>query len=304
MGFGGLINSIRKSRHAIYSNALITRSRVVPMVLKYKDHIPPFSAERLEAISRVIGDTESGLTGTELSQVLAQINIGDPTPSMTKWKRLFNALVEFQNREKVGNHVIVLITRTMDLAKYTADIATFHSRRERLNPILAFAGMTLGEDGKIRRVQAASTLTEALERADRIQAQLRQRAVHPDVLTFCNAEILAKNYFHAVFEAMKSISAKIRRLSGLTCDGSELVDGAFSRGKASGPLLAINALDTETLQGEQRGFVSLLKGLYGTIRNPLAHNPKIEWDMTEQDALDILTMISLVHRKLDKTHRT
>jgi len=39
---------------------------------------------------------------------------------------------------------------------------------------------------------------------------------------------------------------------------------------------------------------------YGTIRNPLAHDPKIEWDMNEQDTLDILTMISLVHRKLDK----
>jgi uncharacterized protein (TIGR02391 family) len=54
---------------------------------------------------------------------------------------------------------------------------------------------------------------------------------------------------------------------------------------------------------EQRGFVSLLKGLFGTIRNPLAHDPKIEWDMNEQDALDILTMISLVHRKLDRARR-
>ena len=44
-------------------------------------------------------------------------------------------------------------------------------------------------------------------------------------------------------------------------------------------------------------------GLYGTIRNPLAHDPKVEWDMTEQDTLDILTMISLVHRKLDQAYR-
>jgi uncharacterized protein (TIGR02391 family) len=49
--------------------------------------------------------------------------------------------------------------------------------------------------------------------------------------------------------------------------------------------------------------MNLLKGLYGTIRNPLAHTPKTEWDMTEQDALDILTMISLIHRKLDQARR-
>ena len=68
-------------------------------------------------------------------------------------------------------------------------------------------------------------------------------------------------------------------------------------------LLAINPFKTETQRGEQHGFMNLLKGLYGTIRNPIAHDPKVEWDMTEQDALDILTMISLVHRKLDQARR-
>jgi uncharacterized protein (TIGR02391 family) len=66
---------------------------------------------------------------------------------------------------------------------------------------------------------------------------------------------------------------------------------------------ALNSLVSETEKGEQRGFANLLIGLFGTIRNPLAHNPKIEWDMSEQDALDILTMVSLIHRKLDKAHR-
>lgn len=40
-------------------------------------------------------------------------------------------------------------------------------------------------------------------------------------------------------------------------------------------------------------------GIFGMVRNPLAHNAKIKWDMCEQDALDTLTMLSLVHRKLD-----
>ena len=61
--------------------------------------------------------------------------------------------------------------------------------------------------------------------------------------------------------------------------------------------------DTGTDQGEQRGFVNLLIGLFGVIRNPLAHNAKIEWEMNEQDALDVLTTASLIHRKLNKAHR-
>ncbi len=96
---------------------------------------------------------------------------------------------------------------------------------------------------------------------------------------------------------------KIRLLSGLEGDGAFLVDKAFGFKEGANPVLAINELTSETQRGEQRGFVNLLKGLLGTIRNPLAHDPKIERDMSAQDALDILTTLSLIHRKLDKTHR-
>ncbi len=125
-----------------------------------------------------------------------------------------------------------------------------------------------------------------------------------DVLASCTAEFLQENYFHAVFEAMKSISAKLRRLSGATSDGATLVNEVLALGQSGMPMLRINDLKTETDRGEQRGFANLLVGLFGTIRNPLAHNPKVEWQMTEQDAIDLLTTASLVHRKLDNAIRT
>jgi uncharacterized protein (TIGR02391 family) len=274
----------------------------VTMSITAKNLFPPFSAQHLEAISKVLADTSTGLTGSEIGYLLRDSNILDVDPANTKWKRLFNAFVEFQNEHKVGNHVMVFITRAMNPASYTDRPDVFQLRRDRLNAVLAFCGKHLGDDGKIRKADAAATIDQALERANRLHAALVQRNVHADVLKFCRAELLEENFFHAVFEAMKSIMAKVRSLSGLTTDGADLVHDAFGL-KHGDPLLAINRLDTETLRGEQRGFVSLLKGLYGTIRNPLAHDPKIEWDMSEHDALDILTMISLVHRKLDRAVR-
>lgn len=272
------------------------------MTITVKNRIALFPAERLEAISKVLADTSEGLTGSEIDHLLRNCSIPNPTPDLTKWKRLHNAFVEFQNEHQVGNHVVVFIKRAMDPAKYVGQPNVFRSRRDRLNSVLAFCGYTLGEDGKVRPVHAARTIDQALERANRLHAALIQRSVHADVLAFCKSELLEENYFHAVFEAMKSITSKIRSLSGLTCDGSDLVHEAFGQ-KYGEPILAINQFKTETHRGEQYGFLNLLKGLYGTIRNPLAHDPKVEWDMTEQDALDILTMISLVHRKLDQTRR-
>ncbi len=62
----------------------------------------------------------------------------------------------------------------------------------------------------------------------------------------------------------------------------------------------LNSLKTETEKGEQKGLVNLLIGLFGTFRNPTAHAEKIYWEMNKEDALDILSLISLVHRKIDK----
>jgi uncharacterized protein (TIGR02391 family) len=272
------------------------------MSITVKQQIPPFSAERLEAISRVLGDTDEGLSGSEIDHLLRNCDIPNPTPDITKWKRLHNAFVEFQNEHRVGNHVVVFIKRAMDPTRYVRQPQVFRTRRDELNSVLALCGYAVGEDGQVRRANAARTISEALERANRLHAALLQRGVHGDVLKFCKAELIDENYFHAVFEAMKSITAKIRTLSGLSGDGCDLVHDAFGQ-KFGDPLLAINPYKTETQKGEQYGFMNLLKGLYGTIRNPLAHDPKIEWEMTEQDTLDILSMISLVHRKLDQAHR-
>jgi uncharacterized protein (TIGR02391 family) len=266
------------------------------------DKIPPFNAQQLESIAKVLADRYEGLTGTQIEYLLQDCRIPDVSPEMTKWKRLFNAFAKIQDERQIGNFVVMFILRAMDPVQYTAEPQRFRRRQDQLNAILAFSGMNLGDDGKMHRGKRAENLDEALRRASRLHGALVARAVHKDVLESCRAELLQENYFHAVFEAVKSIAAKIRSLSGLTNDGAALVTEAFTL-SGNGPIIAINPLSSDTDKGEQRGFANLLIGLFGTIRNPLAHNSKIEWPMSEQDALDILTMASLVHRKLDNGRR-
>jgi uncharacterized protein (TIGR02391 family) len=267
------------------------------------DTISPFNSQALEAIAKILADTALGLTGSQIGYLLRDAGIPDVNPEMTKWKRLFNAFVSIQNKQQMGNHVLMFINRAMNPVNYTNMPNVFASRQASLNSVLAFSGMIVGDDGKVRRVPAVSNLDDALARTDRLRKELERRNVHPDVLVYCRCEIIQKNYFHAVLEAMKSIAAKIRHLSGLATDGAELVQQAFGMAGGRIPILAINSLSTDTDCGEQRGFANLLIGLFGVIRNPTAHNPKIEWNMTEQDALDVLTMTSLVHRKLDQAKR-
>lgn len=264
------------------------------------ERIPPFNAQQLTSLAKALGDTSDGLSGSQIQFFLESCRVPDVEPAGTKWRRLYNAFAAVQNDRQVGNHVVMFINRAMDPSQFTSDPARFHRWKDRLNIILAFSGMSVGEDGRVRRARVATDLTDALARATRLHAALVMRAVHGDVLAHCRAELLQENYFHAVFEATKSVAAKLRSLAGLSDDGAKLVQAAL--GGAS-PRLAINALATESERSEQSGFVNLLVGLFGTIRNPLAHNPKIEWNMDEQDALDTLTLLSLIHRKLDRARR-
>nr|WP_262891322.1 TIGR02391 family protein [Spirosoma utsteinense] len=160
------------------------------------------------------------------------------------------------------------------------------------------------DNGKFRKVVEAKTISEAQQRADNLKAKLRDRKVHSDVLLFCRAELLQDNYFHAVFEATKSVADKIRDKSGLTMDGADLVDKAFGLGQLKNPKLAFNTLTTESEESEHKGFMHLIKGLFGMFRNTTAHAPKIKWTIHEQDALDSLTLASMLHRTLDKCVKT
>ena len=133
-----------------------------------------------------------------------------------------------------------------------------------------------------------------------MRAALENRNVHAEVLNYCRAEFIQENYFHAVLEAVKGVAERVRQMSGLVSDGAELVNEAFGM---KAPILAINPLVTDSEKSEQKGFSQLLTGLFGMVRNPLAHAPRTTWPMPEQDALDILTMVSLTHRKLDGTRK-
>lgn len=259
-------------------------------------HVPPFEPQHLEAICRVLADTTDGLTGTEIGRVLQQLPIPDPDPANTKWKRLYNALASYQNERGFGNHVVKFIKLAMAPVHYAGRHDVFIARKDRLNEVLAFCGMHLRDDGLPRRVPAAQSLSEAAQRANSLKAKLLARGVHDDVLAFCRSELLQLNYFHAVFEAIKSVAAKLRVLSSLDGDGAQLVQDVLG---GSAPPIIINDYATTSDRSEQRGFVNLLVGLFGAVRNPLAHRTRLEWPMSEPDALDILTLTSYIHRKLD-----
>jgi uncharacterized protein (TIGR02391 family) len=255
-----------------------------------------FNAAELAAIADALADTSEGLTGSEIEYILSDCGIKDVSPDLTKRKRLFNAFVGSQNSRQDKTRILGFIRKAMKPPRYARQPERYEPLRANVNRALAFVGMHVESDGALRIGDVARTLPEAERRASELRHDLAVRNVHPDVLRFCRAELVADNYFHAVLEAVKSVADKIRIKSGLSEDGSTLVDRTFG---GAAPMLAINALATDSERSEQKGFANLLRGTFSMFRNPTAHEARIHWQMTKEDAEDLLSLVSLIHRRLE-----
>jgi uncharacterized protein (TIGR02391 family) len=269
---------------------------------------PTLQPAVLRAIAEVLGDTHAGLTNAEIDKLLAESKIPDPTPrgtpgltyvTISKRDRLERALSAQQQRDGRANRVLSFVKNAMSPARFRADPTRFEALREELNVALAFAALTLLEDGRLERVRRAETLSEARRRALRLQEKLLERGTHPRLLAACVQEIEEENYFHAVLEASKSLANEIRGRTNRTEDGVPLVNAVFEPGQRGHPLLALNAMRTDTERSRQRGLADGLRGIFSSMRNPTAHEPRIESRMTEQDALDAFVWMSYLHRRLD-----
>ena len=257
--------------------------------------MPLFTAAELEAIAYALGDTNSGLTGREIEFLINASQMVDPGPD-TKARRLYNAFAESQNSRQARTHILAFIRKAMAPARYAREPGRYEPIRANLNRALAFAGLVVDDSGTLSSVARAANLPEAQRRANELRRDLEGRGVHADVLAFCRAELLAEDYFHAVQEAVKSVAAKLRVRTGLTDDGATLVDRSLG---GTPPMLAINSLASGSHRSEQSGFANLVRGTFGMFRNPTAHEPRIHWPMTIADAEDLLTLVSMIHRRLD-----
>lgn len=76
------------------------------------------------------------------------------------------------------------------------------------------------------------------------------------------------------------------------------------RARGEVPLLDLNSLGTQTERSRQKGLADGLRAVFAAARNPTAHEPKVLSTLSEVDALDHLTQVSYLHRRLDECTST
>ena len=261
---------------------------------------PPLTQSQLRGLCYVLGDTAHGLSGSEIGRLLAECQIDDVAAGMAKHDRLYGALSERQALDMSSSNVLAFVQEALSPVRYTHRIEFYEELRRGANRVLSFAGFFVQEDGKIRRMSPSKTIPEAVEKAGALLSELSRRNIHPAVQRSCRTEVLQEDYAGAVFEAAKGMADALRAKAHSGKDGWELVDYSLGVGRKDRPRLAFNNLESETDWAQHQGFQSLLKGVFSMFRNPPAHTPKIRQIISEADALDALTLISLLSRRIDE----
>ncbi len=165
-----------------------------------------FPANVLEMISNILGDTDQGLTGSEIHRLLLQANIEDTTQEgvmLAKRKNLFNSLANNQNKLKCSNHILIFIGHALAPSRYVDKPEEFERLRNAVNQQLAFVGYELKEDGKYREIEQASTISDVQIKVDNLKQELENRNAHSEVFKYCKAELLENNYTQVQKNSLK-----------------------------------------------------------------------------------------------------
>lgn len=256
--------------------------------------VEAFTPGTIEAVAKAIGEMYSG---SELTRVLATAKLPDVIgEGTTKWKRLAEAMQQQQFKQRDGRPILALIIAAMAPDRTLGRRPAASATRDELNQILSLSGYRVRDDGRIGRASKATTDADAASRSTRLRTHLTDRGAHPEVVRHCRAELLKTDYYEAVFEAVKGLGARLREKSKLDLDGRPLVQ-AVLQGKS--PRILLTPCTTETERNEQMGIALLAEGVFAAFRNPSAHEPRLVWHVTEQDALDVLGTLSMIHRRLD-----
>jgi uncharacterized protein (TIGR02391 family) len=259
---------------------------------------PPWPEGVIDSLSAVLAATDwPGLKGPEITRLLESLRIDDPWPSAAKRHRLSAALVNRQVLDRSSRRLVTFVVSAMAPSRYIGDPNRFAALQASVNEVLSMVSLRINDKGQMAQAKQARTLDEVAQLTGRLRGELTRRGVHAEVLRYCEQELLRRSIFHAIFEATKGLSQRLRQMSGSALDGAELVDACFTKQE---PVIRISDNTTKSEASEQAGFANLLRGITGTFRNPTAHAPRTEWPVSEADALDLFSMLSYLHRRLDK----
>jgi uncharacterized protein (TIGR02391 family) len=268
------------------------RGRIIqsPLPDPDEDDDRPITGMTLEEIARSIGDT---YTASQLPRYLHDSGIPDnafpPEVSGSKWSYLLEVFMELHDGGSAARRVLRNFIGSWLDGRHHAPPPP--DVRKRITALLGQQGWHV-RDGRLvigaKTYDAAGALTP-------LGRDARIAALHADVRQAADRYVESGHMEVAIFEAFKAVNNRVKTMTGLDIDGSQLMGQVFSD---TSPWIVFSDLSTQTGRDVQKGLRFLFMGAVQGIRNPDAHEQFRPLD--QEEALEKLTFASMLMRRLDE----
>ncbi len=259
--------------------------------------LPVANPTLTRALCKTIVGGYEGISVEEMKNSFAAANIVIPGNYSSKTDIAYHALINEQNFAKSSQPLERFIFEAVSPVRFIDDPQKRQRIISEVDTVLRTYKFSISDEGYITPAIEGVTGVDAL--TQRLKGKLVLRSTHEEVLKFCDEELINQSMFHAVSEAVKSLMDRIRP-KDCTLDGVRLTQHVFGTRNNPGPRF-INDFSTPAEQAEHFGFIQLLDGIYGHLRNDRSHRSRMESVENELDFLDAMAMISYAHRVLDKS---
>ncbi len=144
-----------------------------------------------------------------------------------------------------------------------------------------------------RIARASRNVNQPLAAESRDIHPFDERNIHPSISGVSIKLFDDGHYAQATFEAFKYIDITVKAVSGIEDTGFSLMMNAFNE---SGPKIKLTNLITMSDKDEQKGFRYIFAGTMAGLRNPRAHDNRV--DPIDQ-CLDHLSVASVLLRTIE-----
>ena len=262
-----------------------------------KNNLPVANPALTRALCKALVAGGEGISATEMHNVFAAAGIMVLEGFSSKTDIAYHALMNEQQSAESSRPLARFVSEALAPARFLKG----PQKRQRIisdvDTILRTYRFSVTAEGHIVPTGEGVIGADALTR--RIKEKLVLRGTHPEALRFCEEELINQSMFHAVTEATKSLMERIRP-ADCALDGEKLTQYVFGTRNNPGPRF-INDFSSPADEAEHFGFIHLLNGIYGHLRNDRAHRARLGSEEKGQDFLDAMAMISYAHRVIDRS---
>lgn len=260
--------------------------------------LPVANPTLTRAVCKAIVAGWEGISASEMYNAFAAAGIRMIEEGGSKTEVAYQTLMNEQEFGRSSDKLIGFITEALAPARFLDDPRKRQRIVSDVDVVLRIYGFSLDPQGRV--VPAVSGATGATALTERLREKLVVRVAHTEALRFCEKELISESMFHAVTEATKSLMDRIRP-EGFVLDGERLTQEVFGTRKNPGPRF-INQMTSPSDEAAPFGFIQLLNGVYGHLRNDRSHRTRHSSEEDEQDFLDAMSMISYAPRVLDRSY--